>query len=78
MTLKELYEALTLKNLADHCPYVEIKGNPVKCDAKVIEEYGDRIVHDITIAWEQKRLYVFLKATNKEITEAFMDGFLKG
>lgn len=78
MTLKELYEALTIKNLADHCPYVVINNKSIKCDSKVIEEYGDRIVHDITIAWEHKKLFVFLKATDKEIAEAFMDGFLKG
>ena len=77
MTLKELYEALTVNGINRERPYVKIKDDFVQCDSKVIEQYGSRIVHDVNVVWEQKKIYVWLKATNQEIAEAYLDGFFK-
>ncbi len=80
MTLKELYDALIWNAVVGTCPYVMLPGDrheTVLVDDKVLEKYGDRIVHDITIIWEQKKVVIFLKATNKEIADAYFEGFFK-
>ena len=79
MTLKELYDALTWNVVAGVVPYVKVpsKEKSILCTDEVLKEYGDRIVHDITIVWEKKEVVIFLKATNKEISDAFMEGLLK-
>lgn len=79
MTLKELYDALTWNVVAGVVPYVKVpsKEKSILCTDEVLKEYGDRIVHDITIVWEKKEVVIFLKATNKEISDAFMEGWLK-
>lgn len=80
MTLKELYDALIWNAVAGTRPYVMLPGDKhetVLVDSEVLEKYGDRIVHDITILWEQKRVIIFLKATNKEIADAYFEGFFK-
>ena len=79
MTLKELYDALTWNVMARVVPYVKVpsKENTILCTAGVLEEYGNRIVHDITVLWEKKEVVIFLKATNKEIAEAYLDGWAK-
>jgi len=76
MTLKELDAAFNFMNK----PTVEVRlGNDtwVTCSSKVLEEYGHREVSDINIVWERKIVYVWLKATNKEIAEAYFDGFFR-
>ena len=79
MTLKELYDALTWNVVTGVVPYVKVpsKEKSILCTDEVLKEYGDRIVHDITIVWEKKEVVIFLKATNKEISDAFMEGWLK-
>ena len=83
MTLQELYNAVTVRGLNRDILYLEPPSLPteyppaVLVDSKILKLYGDRIVHDVFPVWEQKKIYVFLKATNKEISEAFMDGRLK-
>ena len=79
MTLKELYDALTWNVVAGIVPYVKVpsKDKSELCTSKVLEEYGDRIVHDITILWEEKKVIIFLKATNKEIADVYFESWLK-
>ena len=83
MTLQELHDAVTVRGLNRDILYLEIPclptevGEYVLVDSEVLEKYGHRIVHDVFPVWEQKRLYVYLKATNKEIFEAYMDGFYR-
>ena len=80
MTLKELYDALVWNAVTGTCPYVKLPGDKdevVLVTSKILEEYGSRIVHDITILWEEKRIIIFLKATNKEIADAYFEGFFR-
>lgn len=71
MTLEDLCSKLNDR------PFLSFDGKLIECNDKVIGEYGSREVHDITIDWKNQKVYVFLKATNKEIAEAYIDGFFK-
>lgn len=82
MNLQELYDAITVRGLNRDILYLELPGlstksTTVKVDSKILEKYGERIVHDVFPVFEQKKIYVFLKATNEEIIEAYLDGFHK-
>ena len=84
MTLKELYEAVTHRGLHRDILYLELPESlptePCKyivVNTEVLEKYGERDVLDIFPIFEQKKIYVGLKATNKEIMEAYLDGFFK-
>ena len=83
MTLQELYDAVTVRGLNKDVLYLKIPCLPtevnetVLIDSKVLEKYGQRVVHDVFPVFEEKKIYVWLKATNKEIAEAFFDGFFK-
>ena len=81
MTLQELYDAITVRGLNRDILFLEVPCLPtetkkvVLVDSKVLEKYGQRIVHDVFPVFEQKKIYVWLKATNKELAEAFLDGW---
>ncbi len=46
------------------------------CNENVLLEFGERIVHDVRVVWEQHKKYVWLKSTNKEIADIF-DNYFK-
>ena len=82
MTLKELYDAVTHRGSHRDILYLELPERLptdipeyVLVNTGILEKYGERVVLDIFPVFEQKKIYVFLKATNKEIMKAFFDGF---
>lgn len=84
MTLKELYEAVTHRGLHRDILYLELPerlptepSKYVVVNTEVLEKYGERDVLDIFPVFEQKKIYVSLKATNKEVADAYFDGFFR-
>ena len=78
MTLNELYEVLVVNAAVKEHPYVRKSDDTwVECNEKVLLELGDRIVHDVRVVWEQRKIYVWLKPTNKEIADKFYDNYFK-